>query len=303
MSETAENKTKNKTKNIVDILEVTAPYLAFSELTQVDTGVWRTELTPEQPRHNELGVIPACEVGRHLALLGAAATALQNPASGKHFYLATTATIENHSSIGDASSATLIAQGKQLGIQGKQAMASATLHTPMGEHLFSLSIGYQIISSRVFERMFKAHLRLDAPTETPLDTRSVYARPLEIEAESLSTQSFVSHPYEVLTEHCAGHFPNYPCLPVAILMGHMARSAGAVLSAQLGVVDLKYRVVHGDIIAQQLAFAGSRVRFEANSIDYQAPFARFDCRALDSEGKAYGEMIITLEHEPLEETA
>lgn len=275
-------------------LEVTPPYLSLEDITQHPNREIVARVRPEQPMYRESGAIAACEVGRHLALLGSISLAQQNPSSSRHFYLATSARLTNlHKNAQPGSD--LVASVTSASLDRKTGNAACIIRQTDNDEraLYELNTNYQVLSERLFSRMFKQHY-----CEQPLNIEppSVYGMRDTLEIDE-QTRSFCStQPMTVESGQCLGHFPNYPCLPVAILMGRLGRVAGALFQYRAqGEIAQRYCVLSADIEANRLAFAGEQLRFEATFIDRKATVEEYSCKVTNLPGDLFAEMRVRME--------
>ena len=97
---------------------------------------------------------------------------------------------------------------------------------------------------------------------------------------------------------CAGHFPNFPALPVAILAKILIGAAGKLFASVIGVEDAPYRVVEAIVSSQHLAFTDDRLHLviQHKEADDDGPNLVFRCRALTDgrEQHPFGDLRITL---------
>ncbi len=276
-------------------LEVTAPYLRLRNVTEHKNGHIHALIVPDQPRYREGGNIAASEVGRHLALLGAIAISRKNHRSGRHYYLATAASLKGSTStdpVEDRLNEGLTGIAYNADINSKAATAQCSLVSRQdhAQRLFELETEYQIISERAFSRMFKEQYDDSSPMP------SGYSPYSELDALTIETLDFEhcsSASMFVNASECAGHFPNYPCLPVAILMGRLSRVAAKLYAHRTGSQN-KYRVVNAEISAQKLAFAGQQLRFTARYESTHDLGQKFYCQVCDDLGEVFGDMQLTL---------
>jgi 3-hydroxymyristoyl/3-hydroxydecanoyl-(acyl carrier protein) dehydratase len=97
----------------------------------------------------------------------------------------------------------------------------------------------------------------------------------------------------ITPEMCAGHFPRHPCVPVAILMQSLSHAAGQLFSSRTGSPG--YVVVHADVNAHELAFAGTHVSVEAHHVGRHAEGEQFRARAFTADGTTLGELGLVVQ--------
>jgi 3-hydroxymyristoyl/3-hydroxydecanoyl-(acyl carrier protein) dehydratase len=298
--------------NITSLIEVRAPYYALGELSLTSPGLVNATIQAEQPGGYELGVLPAAEAGRHLAIAGSCACASLEPEGGKHFYLAQRAylrreqpevsTSEQSQVQANPRLARLRVEAKAEGRSRRSATASGQVRNDAGQTLFSLDVGYRVLSEAVFERLFSAHRRdLRSPERVrgASDGSSVHLRknpylsPLPMIASQLDATHGKAALPEVRSDLCTGHFPMYPAMPIALLMHGLSSLSGDVLRARYGN-HARYYVQEGEVRAEQLAFAGQPLHFEARWIACAGDLDMFEARARLDDGAIAGAMQLTL---------
>jgi hypothetical protein len=290
--------------NIHSLIEVRAPYFALEQLDVRSAGIATAKVNVQQPRGRELGELAAAEAGRHLAILGSCACASLAPEAGKHFYLAHRALLVRAMSPRQVSHGPLLLQARALERDRRGASARCELRDAREQLLFELSVSYHVLSERLFHRMFAAHRRdqrerdrvdraIDDATLASL-RRNPYLKTLEVDLLSVSDEEGVAFLPEVRAEHCAGHFPLYPAMPIALLMHGLSSLAGEVLRARYGE-SVRYLVTSADVSAEQLAFAGQSLRFTAKWLTSSGDKDEFLTSATSSQGASVGEMRLVLQ--------
>ncbi|WP_309572649.1 hypothetical protein, partial [Deinococcus sp.] len=192
---------------------VRAPYFALQNLRLFD-GTFMAEATAESRASAEQGPMQAAEISRHAAICGLCAVALNFDDDDRRYYLAQDATytgFRNVSPYGTevSFSATVLERNK------RQAMAEITI-TAGGEELAHLRVTYTILSEASFRRLFRSK-------HDPEFSSLRYDRMPEPPAGEFSTEgntTVLTLP-EVPRDACAGHFEQYPAMPVAVLMGQL----------------------------------------------------------------------------------
>ncbi len=273
----------------VDNIAVTPPYYALENLS-IEDNVARAEFSAEQPMENETGTIAAAEVGRHLAVLGACALSSLNPEKDKHYYLATSAELTNVSNGSLVTNGRFIGEAKALEIKKREGKMSATVTTKEGVPVYTLVTNYFIVNESVFAKLFKDKKQLTALDLT--DNSYKHEFPLSDIVVSGNTLQARLGPLD--PKDCAGHFASYPCIPVAILMHALSRSAGKLLLDLVGDETLQYKVLSADVKADRFAFAGDQVQLTVTFNDKADNDYAFTCIAGNGKGKQYGSMKLKL---------
>jgi len=291
---------------ISDVLRqiaVCQPYFALNRLQQTSDGTLWAPITPEQPMGVERGVMAAAETGRHLAILGSCAAARTNPDPKQHYYLAWKADLRQTDAAAQLSHAeaqllshNLIGSAKAHFISKRNARAETELiHQPTGRKLYDLSVDYKVLTPKLFERMYA-----DRRTDTPTVAYNPYATQLLGLGDVMVLDDFLSANLQALNPTtCAGHFPNYPALPVAILAHILTSAAGRLFANVIGVENASYTVVNALVQAEHLAFSNDRlhVTIQHDNADDEGTNRVFRCHAV-SEAEAitrpFGDLKITL---------
>lgn len=226
---------------------VRAPYFALQDLRLFD-HTFMAEATAESRATAEQGPMQASEISRHAAICGLCAVALDFDDDDRRYYLAQDATytgFANDAPYGTtvSFSATVLERNK------RQAIAEITI-TSGGHDLAHLRVTYTILSEASFRRLFRSKydpefsvLHYDRMPEPPTGVFST-----EGDTGVLTLP-------EVPREACAGHFENFPAMPVAVLMGQL----GVVASRHY---NAPYRVAAATMSALDFCWAGETARFE-----------------------------------------
>jgi hypothetical protein len=255
---------------------VRPPYFAFEELREDEAGVTGI-LLPEQPAGAEQGPISAAEVGRHLAILGSCAASRWN-AESRHYYLATRARLEQLGAApGWTGRLVAHAHGRLEGV--RHACADAVLSTVAGERLFRLSVEFEVLPERTFNRLFRAHRVAHIGAFA-----NPYVSPLELTRLECSAASAAAVLPCVEPAMCLGHFDDVRALPVARVMSGLRQVATEVVARRLAHPEVKVSVVAASITAERLAMAGTSVRFEAEHVSCDAGLHHLKCVARTDDG-------------------
>ncbi|GAB7524559.1 hypothetical protein PBS_35460 [Paraburkholderia sp. 2C] len=271
------------------------PYFAFSELNanlrdKTTIGIFNAE----QVTGFELGPISSAELGRHLAILGSCAAAVDGP-DEMTYYLASKGRLKLLPYTDEA-------QKNQSGVaiaavvnRNRRVMTAEVLGYcgPLAAHLWC---EYQVLSREVFARVFSGHYMgsIARPDKSP------YSAPIPFDVLSASTDRIVVHTSEIGPENFSGHFDNYPSWPVAILADTFGRVRSALLH---NIVDRQtnYRVGYLNVDAFQLAPAAARLTFDVVCMSSLPSLGRYvfsakvlwgdkTIAAMESEVFASGEM-------------
>lgn len=275
------------------------PYFALTELCASDDEILAV-VRAEQPLGREGGPISAAEAGRHLAILGSCAAAFSRSDDKRNFYLATTATLTRSGDKPMALSSPHLCVRATGWCDGREAGSRAAMTTAEGAPVFELAVGYRVIPPRLFERLFK-HARFDlrrAPRPVMGDDdasrrESPYRASLDLEFEEVTAKRSKARLAMVTPAQCAGHFPLYPTMPVAIIMGGLITMAGSILSHRQGN-DASFIVNRAEVRADRLIVAGQPVDFEGLYVATVNGADDYLCRAHDAEGDTAGELKLNV---------
>ena len=237
-------------------ISVRPPYLGFAELVELGPGMVATTVPPSPPSLPERGVIEAGQVARHLAILGSCAAALARDDDTRHHYLATDAHFSRVAgSVTDGVDEPLVGEAIASWVDKRSARAMVKLGTESGLGLYVLDVRYAVLTPKMFGRL---NPPLDlAPCVADLPQNSLGVG----EVEPLDGGVRV-HCGPIPTSACAGHFPDYPAAPVAVVMAQLCRAAALGLANHLGR-EISYVIEEGHVQAQKLAHAGQELQLDA----------------------------------------
>lgn len=233
---------------------VRKPYFALRHLCETRPG----EVTCAVPMELEPGrqaPITLGEAARHSAILGLCAVASTALDDQRRYYLAHTGTITRLTSrtIRDSS-----LSGKATGRFDSERSASATsvITTSEGEPLFRLELAYSVLTTRVFHKVFGyAHADSGATDANP------YVHPLRLAGLTCDSQQATAT-VSAAVDECAGHFPGFPTLPLAVLInGALDLGAHLITKLEPGAERIP---VHLDLLqVKRLVPAGQQVQLRA----------------------------------------
>ncbi len=272
------------TADVLARICVRPPYFALNDLrleTAAHGEVLIAAVSAENAPNSEIGPIQGAELSRHAAIAGLCAAASAQPDGDRRYYLARQALytgFDNRAPYGTP----IEIRAEVLSLDKRQARALVTA-TALGEPVCRLEVVYTILAEAAFERLFR-NRRLDTP-----DFERFGQVPLG--AVERDGDTWIRRVESVTLESCAGHFQNYPAMPVAVLMHQLKNLAGhAMLKGQPG----QFRVVRADVEAADFCWAGEAVTF---SVTPQAQTERqmtFGCTVTANDRNA-ANMVVTLE--------
>lgn len=263
------------TNEILQRIAVQPPYLSFSRLESDLDGTIRAEFHPEQPMQFELGRISAAEAGRHLAILGSCAAAISAD-EGRLFYLATNARFRrtrNDFPIGGNEPLRATAKVSEQGRRELVAETTISDESPFAQ----LTVKYQILTPSLFQRLFAKYRT--PPFPTPI--HSPYRELIPLQFDDPQGTTLTAHSPALSATQCAGHFPEFPAWPIALIMHSLGRVAGRFLHHIVGD-EVYYTVTDAAVIAESLTFAVEPLSFRASlkSATNDQDFT-FGCQAIN----------------------
>lgn len=263
---------------------VRPPYFRLSDLALEGLHLYATA-TAESPPYLERGPMPAAELGRHAAITGLAHAALSQRDDQRRYYLAQRAECRYWPS--DLPYGSPIRFQSRLVEMGRREVSCLVDARAGGAPLASFELSYAVLPAPSFERLFRHRGQFTPPVPSP------YGR-LLVE-DFLQGSDWAEQRIEQLgAEACAGHFENFPALPVAVLMGQLSYLAGQLASQGRH----PFRVLRGSIEADDLAWAGEPTRFLVRRGNSEAAGGgqegeRYECSAFSDERRV-GSMTLWL---------
>ncbi len=269
------------------------PYYAIQELTLIDNEL-RAVIPVEQPLGSEAGPITFAESARHLAILGSCVINMAK-SDGDVSYLY--AALEGHQkrcsrtvlALGDHNKLYGFASGEM--IDKRRARAKTRLIiADSGELLYEAEVIFYLIPEKIFT---KKYVKLKQNTEINLDFNP-YQQIFPLEDLVIGKQELSFSLGKIKPEYCAGHFPNYPILPVAILGYYQSKAMSLLLDQIMGVSDSKYLISHAVLLAHDFAFAGTKLIFSAKLISHVDGEYSFESKVIDDSEKNVATATATL---------
>lgn len=215
----------------------------------------------------------SAEISRHAAIAGLCVAALAQHDDDRRFYLAQRA--EYSSVPNPAPCGSRVQFDARLEALNKRGARSTVRVGAAGKPLAQVIVDYTILTDYAFKRLFRSRHQPTRP-QTAMDSRLPGTLSVD------NTRAL----YELTAlpeAACAGHFHDYPALPVALLMGQLGTTAAHLMAAE------KWRGLRAVVNATDLCWAGERVRFEAVQVSSPQPqdaaetAAQFNCRVVAEE--------------------
>lgn len=285
-----------------DLIDVRAPYLAFHSLQLDEPGVATALVRSEQPLGNEEGPLAAAEAGRHLAILGACACSSVREPLERRYYLAHRARLIRRPHVVENGPVECKATARSIGTRsGREASAHGMLWCGSERPLFELTVSYKVLSGLLFQRLFAARrderdkmADFGAPQQPAQDVpESPYRSLLPVQLLERRPDRARAEVSRLDPEQCAGHFPLYPALPVAVLMHALSTLSGEVLRARWGD-SARYRVLAADVVAEKLAFAGERLLLDASYVGVDQNHEQYLACARLEDGSQVGQLQLAV---------
>ncbi len=292
-------------------ISVRAPYFALRNIQELDGGVVSATVPPAPPSNPETGVAEAAQVARHLAILGSLAVAAKRDNDDRLHYLATKAhflrTASEPYGEFDAADAAARAGGLRAEAVGqwidkRNARAFVKLMSDDGQALNVLDVEYTVMAPRMFERLqppiHASVLTAAEGVETPAKMPGLESLPFVVLPIPHDDRSRVTVDCgEIPVGMCAGHFPDYPAAPVALVMGQLAKAAGMSLNRQIGGgfdgAQVTYQVDEAKVKAARLGRAGQRLTLRTQYLR-RAGSGHVISGVAEADGEVIGELEITL---------
>lgn len=259
---------------------VRPPYFALTDVSLAGLDFSATAVA-EAPAYLEKGPMTAAELGRHAAIAGVAHAALSQSDDRRRYYLARRAECRYASNPAPYGAPVRLAS-RVLSLNKRDARVAVSV-TAEGAALAQFEVDYAILTEPTFDRLFRTKAQETQSNANPYRSllREEYARgPDWVEQEIAA----------VPPHACAGHFEGYPALPVAILMGQLAYLAGQLVDE----APRPFRIVHGLVEADDLAWAGESVRFRVVRTHREGAELSFSCEA-SAGGRPVGSMHLQAE--------
>lgn len=248
--------------DLLSLIDINPPYFAFEEVLMEGDSFF-ANVPVQQPLGNETGPISAAEASRHLAILGVCSCAIANPVKQRHYYLAYKGIyqrFDGDTSKSSSSTGKLTGKAKCISVDRRKAEAETELIDDNGNVIVRLKVFYHVVLDTTFERLYKDHYIAQPDFKIP----NPFAQKHDFVSEQLFSDKITCSMGPVPEYYCAGHFPNFPALPVAILVYNLFDMANKLTAHMLSTPELKSTIRKYEIIADNLAFAGDDVNLEVN---------------------------------------
>lgn len=238
------------------------PYYALKNLQKVENKL-HAVIPVEQPLGAEKKPISASEAARHLAILGACAISLVE--DKEHcFYLALRGIQHRVSQNIKEDYKELYGTATAVFVERRKAKAKTELVTDKGVLIYTLEVDFLIVPEKVFSKRYNAFKTSNNPGE--YSQHNPYKENFSLYDIAINGISLQASLGTIKPERCAGHFPEYPALPLATLSYYQTQAVSLLLKDITGFSDLQYRINHVSVEADNLAFAGEKVNIAVKMI-------------------------------------
>ncbi|MDP4209786.1 MAG: hypothetical protein Q8928_13315 [Bacteroidota bacterium] len=269
----------------LDLITVHKPYMALHSVHKHENclfGTFPAEAHPE----NEIYPITITEVGRHMAILGSLAVAMENPVKEEHYYLALHAEVIRHS-YEESFEKELVGKVEVTEFNRKGATITGEVFNKKGECIFSIVVDYSTIHHRTFSRLFKDHYK----PEVAVYADNPYTKEVELFDLVVSENECTASLGIVDESICTGHFHHYPALPVARLGSAFCKLAGIHYNfLKNGGASQKYAYQSVEMTAYFLPFEGEEVFIKSQVTQRDDKGYAFTTTAFNREAKEIAEL-------------
>ena len=211
--------------DLLELLCVTPPYFALEDIYIDDQNKQLSAtIQLEQPLGKECGPISTSEAGRHLAIAGQSHIAIYT--ENKTYCVVEKAEVARLDS--DYTDKKFDIITKILSLNKRNAIVIASLYTTQKKLVYEFVLTYIMIPSKVFARKYKS---IYVEQSVNINGNPYLASPT-LNTVSVTDTSLLSKVQPLQPFQCAGHFPNFPFVPIAILMQAVLISIGNLLSKQ-----------------------------------------------------------------------
>jgi 3-hydroxymyristoyl/3-hydroxydecanoyl-(acyl carrier protein) dehydratase len=249
-------------EEILKLIDVGAPYYALENLIIDTDGSVCAKVPIEQDLYYEPLPISSSETGRHLAVLGSCACALNNPDKTKHYYLAASANATRKDFCFDNEEPEyFLGYARCIKVDSRSAQVITMLKYPDGTLFSEIVINYHVLDQRIFERINQEKLIVD---------ESLSYNPYITEPSARYTPISEKQLFGVLenirVNDCAGHFPGLPAVPISILFRVLVKFAIVLMQNKIGNPNAVFCVRECTTEAKNLAFPGEEIDVNARFI-------------------------------------
>lgn len=249
-------------EEIFKLIDVGEPYYALENLVIEPDNTVNARIPIQQDLYYEPLPISSSEAGRHLAVLGSCACALNNPSKTKHYYLAASANATRKDfnfKVDDPKY--FLGYARCIKVDSRSAQAVTTLKYPDGTIFSEIVINYHVLDSRIFERIHQEKM-----VEHEASSYNPYITEPSVNCTPISEKQLFGVIENVRAIDCAGHFPGLPAVPISILFRVLVRLAIVLMQNRIGNSNAVFCVRECTTEAKNLAFPGEEIDVNARFI-------------------------------------
>lgn len=291
LDETKNAVRKLSKEDIFKLIDVHDPYYALQDVSIDGNNFATARIRPEQPVEHEILPVSAAEACRHLAILGSVCCAMVNPVKQKHYYLAHTGTYRRAMEKEYYVEGELTATAECTFFSKRKASIKACLLDDKNQLICGIEATFHVLHHTLFERFY-----CDLYREVPaLGQNNPYHQKNPLSDLSFSGPSASASLGIIQDAYCAGHFPQLPALPVAILMNSLLDLAAAYIHHVTGNNLLKLYVREMTLLADNLGLSGETVTLYLKQEECSDNRFRLRCTAVSGSNKSIGDIRVIME--------
>ncbi len=262
--------------SILEKICVSPPYFAFKKIYRYK-NILIAQITPEQPIDDEIVTMSIGEAGRHMAILGTCACALDQ--EEKYYYLVKDAKItletRNISSLCNKSNLYIAVETGY--VDKKIATTNGILFNDKKNAIYHLNCSYNKIKTAIFNKLF-AKYRSDT-----IETKNnPYKEPILFDDVEAGDNKLFSIMPEISKERCVGHFREYPILPTAFVIYNLLSHAGNFLLKRTNKKRYYISEVHLSLF--ELLYLSSKKEIRISYLAMNDNFYKMNCKIIQ-DGK------------------
>jgi len=278
-------------EEIFKLIDVHEPYYALKEVRVDEHNFVTATIEAEQPLGEEISPIAAAEACRHLAILGSVCCALTNPVKQKHYYLAHRGTYKRAVEKIHYTGKKLVATATCTFFSKRIASIKACLLDEDNQLICGIETSFHVVPHALFERLY-----YNFHKETPdfgITNPYHQKKPLfDVQFSGLSAAASLG---KIQDNYCAGHFPHFPAMPVAILMNTLLDLAARYIHHITGNKSLKMYVREMTLLADNLGFSGEAVVLHVKQEAHVDNRFKLHCIATSTDNKSVGDITVIIE--------
>ncbi len=251
-------------EHLLERICVQRPYFALESIRR--EGDFLTALVhPVAPLTAEASAVALAEAARHASILGSCAARLADERDGRIYYPVRGARLVRASSKSLTPASTVSVRAKLLHQDPKAstAVVEASLWSTEGDELSCFETTLHVIPEGDFQSLFASHHR---KTDDP-GLRDPYREWQALPSFTLANDAARLELGPVLSDHCLGHFVDYPAYPVSIMARDATRVLTECVRQRRNLSDVRVQVVGGEAKTSRFAFAGESLALDARRVE------------------------------------